>query len=98
MGAHRNGRLQSGVAKGAAESKENLFLSWIFLGNVSLASTSSGGQPFRSEWIEACLHAGTTGSSPVSWTINQAPGHGEVPAGDRRGPLGHTAHLDLHRQ
>ena len=31
-----------------------------------------------------CLHAGTTGSSPVSWTINQARGHGEVPAEDRR--------------
>ena len=54
------------------------------MGNVSLATTSSGGQPFRSEWIGTCLHAGTTGSSPVSWTINQARGHGEVPAEDRR--------------
>jgi hypothetical protein len=32
----------------------------------------------------ACLHAGTTGSSPVSWAINVARGHGEVSAEDRR--------------
>ena len=68
-----------------SRKQEKSFWSWIFLGNGTLASTSSGGQPFKSEWIGTCLHAGSTGSSPGSGTINQARGRGEVPAEDRRG-------------
>src|SRR5262249_11719910 len=76
--------IPTGFSKRQSRKQEKSSRSWILLGKGSMASTSSGGHPFTSEWIKTCLHAGTTGSSPASWTFKQARGHGEVPAEDRQ--------------
>ena len=75
--------IPTGFSKRQSRKQEKSSRSWILLGKGSIASTSSGGHPFTSEWIETCLHAGTAGSSPASLTFKQARGHGEVPAEDR---------------